>query len=1035
MPSLLRSLSPLAVLLLAMAGMAGLVPWTVPAAESQTEALPFRLPAGFVAEKVAGPPLIGHPVMAGFDEQGRLYVAETAGRNLRVDDLLRERPNRIVRLTDSKGTGRFDQSTVFADNMTFPMGALWYRSGLYACAHPSLWRLEDPDGKGIAGKRTELVSRFGSNGNAADIHGPFLGPDGWLYWTDGRHGHEIKQADGRTLQGKAARIFRCRPDGSGVERVCGGGMDNPVEIAFTAEGEALATVDILIGSPSRNDAIIHCIEGGVFPYYLPVLGEFKRTGPLLPPVTFLGWVAPSGLMRYQGTGLGAEYEGNLFSTQFNTHKVIRHILERQGATFRTKDEDFLTSENPDFHPTDVLEDADGSLLVIDTGGWFRIGCPTSQIAKPEIKGGIYRIRRKDAAPIDDPRGFKLNWKKPAGAELVQRLDDPRPAVRERAIHALREQGEKAVPALTAGLSKPHSVTRRRNAVWALSGIAGTSARSALRLALGDADFSVRLAAVHAVGLWRDSSALSRLQELVVDDQPAICREAATALGRMHDVHAVPSLLESASRENDRFLEHALIYALIEIADREATGAGLRDKRPAARRAALLALDQMDNGNLTEEQVAPLLDTDDANLQQTVLDIVAARPAWAGVVVPYFRQALAQPSVPAQRRPLLVASLTRLARDNAVQNLIGETLQRPETASDVRRLLLEVIGQAGGDKLPAIWLEELRRHLDSGDPQIRYQTVVTLRSRGVTTCDDRLQHLAGDARQSAELRVLALAALGPRLTEIKGEYFDFLCSRLQPDLPPLERLAAAEALGQCRLSDTQLLALCAALSRCGALEMPPLLSPFANGQDAAVGRRLVQTLAESPALPSLSAERLAKVLERYPEEVRQAAGPLFKRLAQDLDKQKARLAELESVLLVGNPQRGRSVFFGTKAVCSACHTVQGNGGKVGPELTKIGSIRTGRDLLEAIVFPSSSIVRGYESYLVQTHSGRQVTGLIGRETADSLFLINAERHEVRIARSDVESIQPSRLSLMPQGMDAQLTRQELGDLIAFLQGLK
>ena len=85
--------------------------------------------------------------------------------------------------------------------------------------------------------------------------------------------HEIKQADGRTLQGKAARIFRCRPDGSGVERVCGGGMDNPVEIAFTAEGEALATVDILIGSPSRNDALIHCIEGGVFPYYLPVLGE------------------------------------------------------------------------------------------------------------------------------------------------------------------------------------------------------------------------------------------------------------------------------------------------------------------------------------------------------------------------------------------------------------------------------------------------------------------------------------------------------------------------------------------------------------------------------------------------------------------------------------------------------------------------------------------------------------------------------------------------------------------------------------------
>jgi len=1023
------------VLLLILAGIAGLPPWAIPAAENEKEPIPFRLPAGFVAEKVAGPPLVNHPVMAGFDEHGRLYVAETAGRNLRVDDLLRERPNRIVRLTDSKGTGRFDQSSVFADNMTFPMGALWYRGGLYACAHPSLWRLEDPDGKGVAGKRTELVSRFGSNGNAADIHGPFLGPDGWLYWTDGRHGHEIKQADGRTLQGKAARIFRCRPDGSGVERVCGGGMDNPVEIAFTAEGEALATVDILIGSPSRNDAIIHCIEGGVFPYYLPVLGEFKRTGPLLPPVTFLGWVAPSGLMRYQGTALGREYEGNLFSTQFNTHKVVRHILERQGATFRTRDEDFLTSDNADFHPTDILEDADGSLLVIDTGGWFRIGCPTSQIAKPEIKGGIYRIRRRDAARIEDPRGLRLDWSKPASAELVQRLDDPRPSVRERAIHALREQGVAAVPALAAVLSKASSTALRRNAVWALSGIDGDPARSALRLALDDREFSVRLAATHAVGLWRDRAALARLRELVLDDQPAVRREAAMALGRLRDAQAVPSLLESSSREGDRFLEHALIYALIEIADRDATLAGLRDKRPAVRRAALLALDQMDNGNLTAELVGPLLDTDDADLQQTILDVVASRPVWAGVVVPYFRQALAQPSVPAQRRPLLLTALTRLARDSAVQTLIGEALQRSETAPDVLRLLLEVVSQAGGDKLPPDWLEGLRRHLDSGDPQIRYQTVVTLRSRGVNTCDDRLQQLASDTRQAPELRVLALATLAPRLPEIKAEYFELLCSRLQPDLPPLDRLAAAEALGQCRLSDTQLLVLCAALARCGALELPPLLSPFATRQDAAVGRRLVQTLAESPALPSLSAERLVKVLERYPEEVRQAAGPLFKRLAQDLDKQKARLAELEPVLQGGSSQRGRAVFFGTKAVCSACHMVQGHGGRVGPELSKIGAIRTGRDLLEAIIFPSASIVRGYESYLVQTHSGRQVTGLISRETADSLFLINAERHEVRIARSDVDSIQPSKLSLMPQGIDGQLTRQELGDLIAFLQGLK
>src|SRR5207248_8225965 len=54
---------------------------------------------------------------------------------------------------------------------------------------------------------------------------------------------------------------------------------------------------------------------------------------------------------------------------FNMHKVTRHVLVPDGATFKTTDTDFLTSDNPDFHPTDVIEDADGSLVVIDTGGW------------------------------------------------------------------------------------------------------------------------------------------------------------------------------------------------------------------------------------------------------------------------------------------------------------------------------------------------------------------------------------------------------------------------------------------------------------------------------------------------------------------------------------------------------------------------------------------------------------------------------------------------------------------------------------------
>jgi hypothetical protein len=85
------------------------------------------------------------------------------------------------------------------------------------------------------------------------------------------------------------------------------------------------------------------------------------------------------------------WRDNLFACQFNMHKVSRHALTPEGASFKSRDEDFVVSKNLDFHPTDVLEDADGSLVIVDTGGWYKLCCPTSQLWKPDILGAIYRV--------------------------------------------------------------------------------------------------------------------------------------------------------------------------------------------------------------------------------------------------------------------------------------------------------------------------------------------------------------------------------------------------------------------------------------------------------------------------------------------------------------------------------------------------------------------------------------------------------------------------------------------------------------------
>ena len=429
------------------------------AATAQTPAatprpVAIQVPAGFEVIPVALPPLVTFPMLGNFDDRGRLFVAETAGVNLDEKELDAKRPGRITVLEDADGDGIFDRSSVFADQLAFPMGAVWHEGALFVTSAPGLWRLEDRDGDGRADSRAILATGFKSTGNAADVHGPFLHPNGRLYWCHGRKGHEVYQIPGGALvsKGLGARIWSCRPDGSDIQVHAGGGMDNPVEVAFNQQGEMFGTANIVHGTP-RNDAILHWVHGGVYPRsdQEPVLAEFKRTGDLVPPVAFIGHVAPAGIALPRSESWGAEYRNNLFYAEFNTHRVMRLPLQRNGASYRGATQPFATTADSGVHFTDAIEDADGSLLVIDTGAWFYRGCPTSGASRPEITGGIYRIRRIGAPRPADPRGNAIAWKTSSPESLVALLGDPRHVVRDRAVAELARRGDAAVPALTSAL--------------------------------------------------------------------------------------------------------------------------------------------------------------------------------------------------------------------------------------------------------------------------------------------------------------------------------------------------------------------------------------------------------------------------------------------------------------------------------------------------------------------------------------------------------------------------------------------------------
>jgi putative membrane-bound dehydrogenase-like protein len=1002
--------------------------------EAETANRVLKVPDGFVVERVAGSSLVEHPMHGCFDNRGRLFVTEAAGRNLNAEELIKELPNSIKVLEPADGEGRFTKGSVFADKMTFPSGVCWLEGALYSTSYPSLWRLDEENG--AASKRTRIVGEFGSIGNAADLHGPKLGPDGFLYFSDGRNKHDIRQPDGFVLKGLAAGVYRCKPDGTQVEQICGGGMDNPVEVAFTRAGEPLVCTNLVLNSP-RHDAILFALDGAVYPYDTRTYSEFRRTGDLMPMTCDLGWVAVSSLIRFRSDTFGKEFQDTFFTAQFNPHRIQRHRIERDGAGFRVHTEDFITCDDPDFHPTGLLEDADGSLLIFDTGGWFRNGCPASGIAKPQMMGGIYRVRKKDAPKVDDPLGQKLDWENPATPELIRRLEDARFAVRDRATLQLAKRGTPAAQELAAqvALAKT-SADCRLNALWALTRIEEPAAQTAIRGLINDTDLDVRLAAIYSAGFHHDQEALEPLVRALADKDAAIRRQAATALGRLGIADAVPALLRAlAGARDDRWLDHAIIYALIRIADSKATRAGLGRDNTAVQRGALIALDQMKDGDLSREEVLPLLSSNDPATSKAAVEVLQTRPGWAKETLGVLRQWLEAGDLDASRRELLRGMITAFAAEPDVQDLVAVVLRRDKTSPTLRLLLLEVMARMPLDWYPSTWKAELRWCLDSSDERIVRQAIACMRAGKVSEYYAPLLRIGNDGEKPKDLRVAALYVALPQLDRMDGNVFTFLRACLAGDQAPLLRLAAAEALGQAHLTSGQLQMLGANVAEAGPLEIGRLVAAFEQTDDPRAGRMLLKSLDKSPSLAALSSRTLRDAVRHQPDEVRHDADALLKKFEVDDGKQKAHLTELQSLANGGDSERGRIVFFNGRTACSACHTIQNQGGRIGPDLSKIGGIRAPVDLLESVVFPSATIVRGYESYVVETSGGVSYTGLLARETADAIFLTTTERAEIRVPRASIDSIKQSRQSIMPQGLEGQMSRQELQDLLAYLKSLK
>lgn len=1018
------------------------------AAEFELNGHRFTVPDGFVVEHVAGQPLIDRPVSADFDERGRLYVTDSSGSNEAVEVQREKRPHRIMRLEDVDGDGQFDKSTVFADKLMFPEGALWFDGSLYVAAPPEIWKFTDADDDGIAEKREVWFDGKTLTHCANDLHGPYLGPDGWMYWCKGAFAEQTIQRPGKPpLETKAAHIFRRRPEGGPLEPVMTGGMDNPVEVVFTPGGERIFTTTFLVHpNQGQRDGLIHAVYGGVYGKDHGAIDKHPRTGDLMPVLEHLGASAPCGLVRLQSGGFGNDRQSNVLASSFNMHKVTRHGLTKQGATFASESSDLLVSDNLDFHPTDVLEDADGSVLVVDTGGWFRLCCPTSQIEKADVLGGIYRIRRSGARQTDDPRGGKIAWNALTDDALAQLLNDERFAVRNRARQQAGNRGATAIGALRQVLASSSDPHHRLQAVWALTWIDDALARDAVRSALADPDETVRQAALHSISVRKDDRAAEPLAAIIEQGSAHNRRVAAEALGRIGSssdiaklLAAVPNVVQTGGEtqgSTDRFLEHSLIYAVMELNDPDAVRQFIGVDNAPIRRAALIALDQMEGGDhLLPADIQPLLDSTDDLLNETAWWLAEQHPDWGNVVVAALASQLQQRSHDARSLERLGDRLRHFSGAAAVQQVMADALANRAADDTLRLVVLHAMATSRQKPLPAAWAAPLHDQL-SGSSNVIGAALTALDRLSDGNLHDktisRLKGVADDKHLGAVIRLRSLSSLPAGSREITPAMLEFVCSQLNVEFSVTKRALAVDVLTSTPLDAEQLQHVARQLPRTGTMELQPLMSMFAKSSDASVGRALVMALLDAPAATSLFPDRLHQQLSGFGETVAATAEPLIRRIEQENHNKLERVEEILALLPEADIRRGLRVFQSTKASCIACHRRGYLGGDIGPDLNRIGQIRTERVLLESILFPSLTFVRSYEPVVITTDNGRVFSGVIRDETDEKMTLQLDTEKSVQILKSTIDELRPSTVSIMPAGLEKQLTPQDLADLVKYLK---
>ena len=373
--------------------------------------------------------------------------------------------------------------------------------------------------------------------------------------------------------------------------------------------------------------------------------------------------------------------------------------------------------------------------------------------------------------------------------------------------------------------------------------------------------------------------------------------------------------------------------------------------------------------------------------------------------------------------------------------------RGDSAEKMRVEALEELGDwahpSGRDRVVGLWRPVAAvRHRETAADALRPVLADILRSApasvrvaaagaagrlAITDSGPVLAELVADAKLPARVRVESLKALGalddPRLEDA------LTAARTDAE----EDLRKAATTLQAKAKSSNAAARLAATLEHGTLgEKQAALAALGGLQDPVADEILAQwldLLIAGKVARELRLDLLEAAAKRSPVSLKQKLSNYQASKSKDDP-----VAEYREALYGGSAAEGRKIFFERpEASCVRCHKINGEGGEVGPDLSKIGAQKDRQYLLEAIVLPNKEVALGFESVLVTLKNGTTYAGVLKSETTSELVINSPEDGLVTVKTSDVRSRERG-LSPMPEGMGQILSKQDLRNLVEFLSGL-